>query len=933
VSPAYRVHMLRYRVLGPLEVADDDQLIRIPSTQQRLLLGMLLADAGRTVSADRLIDELWADCLPSDPAAALRTQVSRLRRRLGAGANALVTEKRGYRLDVEADQVDARLFERLLADGRLGEALALRRGPPLVEFAEREFARAEAVRLEELCLAARERHAQTELARGKHDQVIADLQALITEHPEREHARQLLMEALYQTGRHADALAVYQRWRRELVERGLEPTPELSQLEQRILEHRVVPSDSALPAPTDSFVGRERDMAAVARALSKWRVVTLCGPGGVGKTRLALEAAAHVGDRYRDGVRFCDLSALRRPTDVDRAVAAAVGVRERAFRRVIDQIIADLSSRRLLLVLDNCEHLAGTVGRLVERIVQHTTGVDVLATSRERMGVGGEHLWSVEPLDATSAAGVFVDRARAAHPGFAADDDSVAEICARLDCLPLAIELAATSTRAMTTRALADALGDRFEVLTLGSRVTQRHSSLDAVVGWSYELLSSEERAVFDRFGAFAGPVDAEAAGAVCGAHPAVLVRLVDRSLLVARRGDVTQYSMLETIRVYARSRLEKNGALEATRDDHAAWAVEFAEQASAGLAGPEEDAWSERIATHLSELRAAHVWLVGRDTEAALRLSAALHPWAFWRGRSEVFRWAEVAAATAGSTRPPLLQEVVSSAAAGAWQRGDLVAAEAGARAAARHPRAREVLAEVAFLHGDLADARRLYLEAAAQSEAAGDALQAVWDRGSAALALHYDGTSTGKEPAGVLALAEACGSPSARAFAHFVIGEVESSEQDLRRAIELSDCARSEFVTGIAEVSLASVTARRRDPATALDHYDRAIRGWEQVGAWTPQWVTLRTLAHLLAQLDMTRDAAILYGVATTDRTGSPAYGSDAVMLRELAASLRSRLGNLEFNARVEEGAALADEDAVTAALDAVQRARGTAGSPLPG
>ena len=925
--------MQRYRVLGPLEVADRDQLIRIPSTQQRLLLAMLLVDAGRTVSADHLIDELWPDSLPHDPAAALRTQVSRLRRRLGASANRLRTEEHGYRLDVEADQVDARLFEQLLADGLVDEALALWRGPPLVEFAEREFARAEAVRLEELCLAARERRAQTELARGEHDHVIADLQALISEHPEREHARQFLMEALYQTGRHADALAVYERWRRELVERGLEPMPELGQLEQRILEHRVVPSESALPARTDSFLGRERDMEAVASAVGESRVVTLCGPGGVGKTRLALEAAAHVADRYRDGVRFCDLSAHGRPTDVDRAVAAAVGVRERAFRRVSDQIIADLASRRLLLVLDNCEHLAGTVGRLVERIVQHTTGVDVLATSRERMGVGGEHIWSVEPLDATSAAGVFVDRARAVHPGVAADDDSVAEICARLDYLPLAIELAATSTRAMTTRALADALENRFELLTLGSRVTERHSSLAAVVDWSYELLTPEERAIFDRFGVFAGPVSAEVAGAVCGARPAVLVRLVDCSLLVARRGDATQFSMLETIRVYARSRLEENGALEATRDDHAAWAVDFAEQASAGLAGPEEDAWSERIATHLNELRAAHVWLVGRDAEAALRLSAALHPWAFWRGRSEVFRWAEVAVATAGSTHAPLLHEVISSAAAGAWQRGDLVAAEAGARAAAGSCRGTEVLAEVAFLHGDLARARRLYLEAAAESEAAGDVLQAVWDRGSAALAVHYDGASAGKEPTAVRALAEACGSPSARAFAHFVIGEVESSEHDLRRAIELSDCARSDFVRGIAEVGLASVMARGREPSTALEHYDRAIRGWERVGAWTPQWVTLRTLARLLSELDQTGDAAILYGAATTDRTGSTAYGSDAAMLRELAASLRSRLGLPEFNARVEEGAALADEEVVAVALDAVRRARGTTGAPLPG
>ena len=925
--------MLRYRVLGPLEVADGNRVIRIPSPQQRLLLAVLLADAGHTVSADRLIDELWADCLPSDPGGALRTQISRLRRRLGRGAQGLLTEPRGYRLDAQPDQIDACVFERLLADDCVDEALALWRGPLLAEFTDREFARPEAVRLDELRLAASERRAQTALAGGEHDEVVADLQALLTEHPEREHARQLLMQALYRMGRHADALAVYQSWRRELAERGLEPAPELNELERQILEHRVVPSDSALPLATDSFLGRDRDMSAVTSALGDSRVVTLSGPGGVGKTRLAVEVAARVGNRYRDGVRFCDLSALRRSTDVERAVATVVGVRERAFHRVADQIITELAGRRLLLVLDNCEHLAGTVSRLIDRIVRYTTGVDIMATSRERIGVGGEHLWQVNPLDDFAAAGVFVDRARAADPAFAPDPETVADICAQLDRLPLAIELAATSTRVMTTRELAGALGDRFELLTLGSRVTERHSSLATVVGWSYDMLSPEERTAFDHFGVFAGPVDAEAARAVCGARPAVLARLVDRSLLVVQRAETTQYSMLETLRAYARARLEESGALDATRDDHAAWAVDFAERASLGLAGKEEDVWAAQIASHLGELRAAHIWLIGRDAEAALRLSAALHPWAFWRGRSEVFRWAEVAAATAGSSHSPLLQEVVSSAAAGAWQRGDLTAAEAGARSVTGHRRSAELLAEVNFLRGELPRARSLYLDAAAAAEAASDHLQAVWDRGSATLALHYDGLSADDEPAAVLQLAESCESPSARAFAHFVIGEVESSEYDLRRAIELSERAGSEFVTGIAEVSLASLIARNRDPTTALDHYDRAIRGWDQVGAWTPQWITLRTLANLLADLDLPREAATLYGAATTDRAASPAYGSDAAMLRRLAASLRERLGRPEFNARIEQGAALVEDDVVRFALEVIQRARDAAVATAPG
>jgi len=925
--------MLRYRILGPLEVTEDDRRIGIPSTQQRRLLAMLLVDAGRTVPGDRLIDGLWADSLPSDPAAALRTQVSRLRRRLGAGAEDLATEECGYQLNARADQIDARLFECLLRDDRVEEALALWRGPPLVEFAECDFARAEAVRLEELRLAARDRRAEITMARGKHDEVVADLQALIGEHAEREHTRELLMEALYRTGRHADSLTVYQSWRRELVERGLEPAPELTGLEQQILEHRVAPPDGAQPVPIDSFIGRERDLVAVATALDDARVVTLCGPGGVGKTRLALEVAGHIGDRYRDGVRFCDLSALRRPAELDQAVAAAIGVRERALRQVADQIVAHLAGRRLLLVLDNCEHLAGAVGRLVTLIVQHTAGVDVLATSRERIGIGGEHLVPLDALERTAAVELFVDRARALDSAFIADEDRVSEICTRLDGLPLAIELAATSIRAMTLGELASALEDRLAVLTLESRASERHSSLAAVVSWSYDLLTTEERAAFDHFGVFAGTADADAARLVTGADQVVLMRLVDRSLLAAHRGETTRYSMLETLRSYARARLEESNALEAARDKHARWALELAERASAGLAGPEEPEWASKIATHFAELRAAHAWLLGRDTDAALRLSAALHPWAFWRGRSEVFRWAEIAAATAGSARSPLLQQVRASAGAGAWQRGDLDAAEAGARAAVGHRRATELFGEIHFLRGELPQARLQHLEAAAEAEAAGDLLQTVWDRGSAALALHYDGTAAEGEPAAVLALAESCGSPSARAFAHFVVGEIENDVHHLQRAVELSEWAESQFVSGIAGVSLASLTARNRDIANALDHYERAIRGWQQVGAWTPLWVTLRTLAHLLSDIDFTRDAAVVYGAATADRTGSPPYGSDAVMLSTLAAALRSRLGEREFNRHIAEGAALTDDDVATYALDAAHRARDAAATVVPG
>ena len=922
--------MLRYRLLGPLEVADGDRRIAIPSAQQRVLLAMLLIEAGRTVPASRLIDGMWGDNLPTDPAAALRTQVSRLRRRLGAGADDLATDDVGYRLVVGDGCLDTHTFESLLAENRADDALALWRGPALSEFADRDFATAEAVRLEELRIGGVEARAAHALAEGRADQAVADLERLIAEHPDREHARELLMEALYRAGRQTDSLGVFDVWRRELIERGLEPRPTLLDLERRILQHRLPSAGSAILIPASTFVGREQDMTAAARALGHARIVTLCGPGGVGKTRLALEMARRLSDRFPDGVRFCDLSALRRPAEVERAVAAVVGVPDsvpsRAGDQFLDQLVDRLASRHLLLVLDNCEHLLGPVARIVDRIVGHTGGITVLATSRERLGSDGEVVQPVEPLDEEAATELFIDRARAVDAAFALDEQNVHQICTRLDRLPLAIELAAACMRGTTASELVTALDDPLGLLTLGSRTTARHASLGAVIDWSYQLLGPDERTAFDRFGVFAARVDAAAAETVTGAPLGVLLRLVDRSMLTSDRVGVTQYSMLETLRDYAVARLDERGELEAARDDHAVWAVNLAEQAAARLSGADEPAWASRVARHVDEFRAAHAWLVGRHPEAALRLSAALHPWAFWRGRSEVFRMADVAAAASAETASSLWTDVMSSAAVGAWQRGDLAAAQAGATAAAGHRRGTEVLAEVAFQQGDLARARSLFLDAAAQAETVGDPLQVVWDRGSAALALHYAGQAVNGEPASVLAYADECGSPSARAFAHFVIGEVEANEPQLRTAIQLAEQVGSDFLINLALVSLATATAGRGDTESALDYYEQAIRAWQQVGAWSPLWVTLRSFIRLLTDLGLDGDAATLHGAAHHPRTGPEPYGSDSTMMRHTGDALLQRLGQHDFDAHTTQGASLHDDDVVRLALDAVRRARHT-------
>lgn len=892
------------------------------SRQQRLLLAMLVLNANRIVSSSALIDELWADDLPSDPEAALRTQVSRLRQRIGAD---ITHAGEGYRLSAPPEDVDVLVFERLVEQGRVDDALALWNGRALQEFADRPFAVAEAVRLDELRSVACERRAEALLAAGRSADAVADLEALLAEHPERERARALLMRSLYTEGRHTDALAAYESWRRYLAdELGLTPSSDLKELESEILRHEVPTRRTALPTPVSSFVGRAREMEDIATLLGQVRIVTLCGPGGVGKTRLALQVARAAGVRYENGAHLCDLSAVRRPGQVAPAVASALAMTERAAERLGEQIAAYLASRRLLLVLDNCEHVLPAAASLVDHIVRRAEGVDVLATSRQPLCADGEHRYTVPPLSRETAVALFRDRARATGSTVHADDRALAAICERLDDLPLAIELAAARVPGLSVEELSDVLDQRFEVLVAGSAANRRHRSLSAVVDWSYQQLTRGEREVFDALSVFAGRFDMEAACAM-GASRDVVLRLVERSMVTALPGQPrTRYSLLDTLRAYGRERLAASGGLVAAQARHAQWARSLADRAARGLASAEEGRWAEELTSSFDEVRAAHGWLVGSDTEAALELSDRLHSFAFWRTESEVFRWADVAVAAAGDTAPELRSAVVASAAAGAWQRGDLDAADAGAHEARDHRRAPEVLGDVALMRGNLDMASHLFEEAARKAFEAGDLLQAVWDRVGSVVAHVYAGRSPGALPDATLDVARECGSPSALAIAHFARGEATENAEDLRLAVELAASVGSRLVGGIAEVSLAALHARRRDAATALRHYHSVIEAWHDAGVWAPQWVTLRTLTDLLAELGVTHEAAILYGATAFSRGGAPPYGADAALLDRVAKRLCDDLGDEAFASSTSEGAAMSDEEVVELALRAVARAR---------
>ena len=916
--------------------------------------------------------------LPVDPAAALRSQVSRLRRALGPGAGDLVAESGAYRLQVARDQLDAARFEALLAGATdhegeaalrlVEEALALWRGPALGDLADRPFAQPEAVRLDELYWSGRERRAELLLGIGRVTAAGADLESLLAAQPQREHARALLMEARYREGRHTDALDVFQSWRRHLGEElGLEPSPELQRAEREILRHTLgaappaprASRPSPPPAPASSLVGREDDLASLAELIEHRRLVTLTGPGGVGKTRLALEAAARAASRYPDGVCFCDLAVLGRGGEVVRAVATALGVEERGQRRFLDQLVDHLAGRRLLLLLDSCEHVLDAAAALAEQLIQYTGQADVLATSRERLAVDGEQLWPVPPLSTGGAdppaVRLFVDRVLAIVPDFEATPEArraIGEICGRLDGLPLAIELAAARLGGLTVDELATRLDQRFQWLTEGRRTSPRHRSLRAVVDWSHDQLSLAEQRVFRRLATFARSFDLDVARMVAageGVAPEevgpVVLGLVQRSLVSERpTPHGSRYSLLDTVKAYGLEQLEVAGELPAVQARHAQWAVEFAEQAEAGLAGADEGRWATAVLERWDELRAAHDWLVGCDTDGSLRLVGALHLFGLWRNQSEVFRWAEVAAAAATAPSGGL-PAALAAAGAGAWLRGDLETAAAKAQqgldaAQPAHPlearRPLEVLGDVALLRGDLARAVELYGAAAGHALAAGDLAQAVWDLGGQSLAYSYggDGLGAARAAADTMAVALRSGSPTAVAYAHYALGEMHAAqdqpdraEEELEQALALAEPVGSRYVTGLAQVTLATVRAQHLDVGGALRHCQSLIVEWQSCASWTAQWITLRTLIGLLTEVEADEDAALLYGAVTSARSGAALFGADQERLRRAAARLRGRLGETAFEEHVHRGKALSDNEVITAALDAVGRATMTA------
>jgi predicted ATPase/DNA-binding SARP family transcriptional activator len=657
------------RLLGPLVVLDDARgVVEVRGTKPKGLLALLGLRAGEVVSTGRIVEELWGDREIRDPLNAVQVLVSKVRRALAAGSGGgdhlIVTTGSGYRLAVAAEVVDAVRFDRLTEEGRrmlgdgmagpaavtLREALGLWRGPALEDFHE-DFARGDRIRLEELRAAALELRIDADLALGRHEQVAAEVATLTTEHPLRERLWGQQMVALYRAGRQGEALRAYRAARTVLGEElGLDPGPALHRLEAAILARdpsldladgvvrAAAPTETAgtvgnVPVAISSFVGRVEEIDTVVDLLRGRRLVTLVGPGGVGKTRLALEVAAALGEEHRGGVWLIELASLRDPRDVGAAVATVLGLDD-ATR--LEPFVADKDA---LLVVDNCEHVIDEAASVIERLLRSGAGVRVLATSREGLGVGGEIRWMVPPLGLEESSALFRERAEAGGPDVADDAALIERICDRLDGLPLAVELAAARTRSLSLGDIAARLDDRFSLLTTGGRTVElRQQTLRRVVDWSYDLLFAAEQRVFRRLSVFAGGFDLAAAEAVCAGHDVavgdivdILGHLVDKSLVsVIDRDDATRYRLLQTMVDYGHERLGEADEADATRDRHLRWMVEFAATAEPGLRGRDQPRWIRRLDYELDNARVAMDWAEqqGRADDAVAIAAGLAYGW-----------------------------------------------------------------------------------------------------------------------------------------------------------------------------------------------------------------------------------------------------------------------------------------------------------------
>jgi len=903
--------VLEYRVLGPLQVQRDGADIALTAPKLQAVLLVLLLRPNEIVSADQLIDALWSDQAPDSARKLIHVYVSQLRAALGA--DAIETVGQGYRIQVAPMGLDAARFDRMRRDGRQAladgnaelalalsrRALALWRGPALREVADEPYGSAEASRLDELRLECTEDELDAEIALGHHADVVGRLQQLCAEHPLRERVRERLALALYRCARQTEALDVLAAGRKVLLdELGLEPGKSSQDLEWAILNQDPelegplgggTAWSAQVPAPSSTLIGRREELEQLRELLLRddVRIVTISGAGGSGKTRVALELARSAGSAFANGAAFIELAAIQDPTLVPATIAHGLGVPETPQMTPAVALADWLQTRDLLLVIDNFEHLVDGADGLA-RLVQRAPRLTLLVTSRRVLHVSGEHVFPLRPLPVEDAVALFSERAAARDRTSTPPDgslDIITQICRRLDCLPLAVELAAARSTTLPPQVLLDRLSDQVASLGIGPRdAPARQQTLADTLRWSTDLLSAEQRRTLARLSVFVGGASIDAAETICDTEIEHLAALIDSSLLQRTGvGGEVGLSMLETIREHAAALLDSDGDRAVAQRRHASYYADRVE--AAAERGPASQAQTlSLIDADLDNLRAAMDRSeVAGDDRTALRIATALYRYYYLRS---LFREGR------DRIRGPL----------------DRGAGDPGLQALALR-----AVSGLCFLLGDLDTAESYALRGIEIGTAAGSryAVMAAHtvlshvarERGAFATAMDHLHSSE--------AIAKELGLDQDVLVANTNLGELALAVGDLdeaRRRWEhtMSCYAEDDENCTFALLGLGAVSYRQGRLAEATQHFARAGDLADRAGWMHNSTMALVGLAGIAADQGDFLEAALLLGQASglLAATGGELTVADEEIYRRARASALDSLGETRLTELMRSG-----------------------------